>query len=135
MGRWKVAAAFTVAGAIALTAVTNFAFALNSGDSVVILLPADSNQPEPPSGPTDRLVYTGGKVTAAPITGCGTGDFPIQNGVLVDPAGGRSGRIVGLITISGTTAVPPATKLKDLTLVTSCTIGGTNYNRYTAVVE
>jgi hypothetical protein len=115
---------------------TQPALAQQSGDLVVFLIPADANQPEPPSGPNDQLVYTGGRVTSIDTTGCAAGNHPVQNAVLVDPDGGRSGRIIGLVTISQTDPVPPGTRLKNLTEETpSCTIGGTIYRRYRGTVE
>lgn len=130
---WLAFAAGIVVGAVAIGA--RVSFALNPGDPVSVLIPASGNQPEPdPGPPTDKLIYTGGRVTTVDAAGCQVGSFPLQNGVLVDPAAGRGGRIEGVITLTGD-AVPPGTKLKTFNFVTDCTAGGIAYKRYTAVVE
>jgi hypothetical protein len=61
----------------------------------------------------------------------------VQNAVLVDPAGGRSGRIVAVITTSQTDPVPPGTALKNLTFVSTCVVVANlvPYNRYTGTVQ
>jgi hypothetical protein len=111
------------------------AFALQSGDTVVFLIPSDANQPDPPSGPADKLIFTGGRVTTVDVTGCGAGSHPVQNAVLVDPTGGRPGRIIGVIVLSESEPVRPGTKVVALSLQGTCTIGTTSYNRYEAFVE
>jgi hypothetical protein len=118
-----------------LLLATHPAFALQSGEIVTILIPAVANQPEPPSGPNDQLVYTGGRVTSIDTTGCVLGSHPVQNAVLVDPDGGRSGRIVGVVTISHTDPVPPGTRLKNLGEQPPCVASGTAYRRYQGIVE
>lgn len=133
----RVRAVAVIVVGVGVLAAAHSAVAQQSGDPVTFLIPADSNQPDPPNGPTDKLIYTGGQVTSADATGCATGSFPVQNGVLVDPAGGRSGRIIGIITISHTDPLPPGTTLKSLSKIDSCTITatGTSYNRYQGIVQ
>jgi hypothetical protein len=46
----------------------------------------------------------------------------VQNALLVDPAGGRSGRIVGVITVSQTEPIPPGTAVQNLTATGACVI-------------
>ena len=47
-----------------------FAFPQASAETVDFLIPADQNQPEPPSGPNDTLIFIGGKVTTMDASGC-----------------------------------------------------------------
>jgi hypothetical protein len=126
----------TLAAALTATAWQP-ASAQQSGDSVVFLIPILENQPQPPAGPADKLIYTGGQVISVDVTGCGTGSRPMQNVVLVDPSGGRSGRIVGVITISQTDPVPPGTRLAGSSLRETCFLVATMtmYNKYEATVE
>jgi hypothetical protein len=125
-----------VAGLVAaLGAVTVVSFAQNAGDVVTLMLPASGAQPEPVQDPKDKLIITGGKITSTDTTGCGAGDRPVQNAVLVDPDAIRSGRITGVIIILPAERVNPGTKLKDLALDGICTIHGTPYNRYTGTVQ
>jgi hypothetical protein len=135
MRRIVATALVTATVTLGIVLGSNLAFALESGDTVVFLIPADSNQPDPPEGPADKLIYTGGPVTFIDATGCGVGTHPVQNAILVDPTGGRSGRITGIITLSATDPIPPGTKLQNLTLQGSCTLGTTAYNRYIGTVE
>jgi hypothetical protein len=118
-----------------LLLATQPALALQSGDIVEFLIRTDSNQPDPPSGPTDKLIFTGGRVTSIDTSGCAPGTHPVQNAVLVDPAGGRSGRIVGVIVSSETDPIPPGTKLTSIQATGVCTTGGATYNRYQGTVE
>jgi hypothetical protein len=113
------------------------ALALERGDSVTFLIPAAENQPQPPAGPADKLIYSGGQLTSVDVTGCGVGTHPMQNAVLVDPAGGRSGRIVGVITTSQTEPVPPGTRLIALEQLGACVIISSlvPYIRYEGSVE
>jgi hypothetical protein len=115
--------------------VVNVGTAQVAGDTVYFLLPEAGTQPVPPEGPKDKLIITGGKITTTDITGCGGGTRPVQNAVLVDPDATRSGRIVGVIIHSQTDPIHPGTKLKDLSVDSSCTTGGTAYIRYSGTVQ
>jgi hypothetical protein len=109
--------------------------AQNPGDEITFLLPADGTQPDLAADPKDKLIITGGKLTMIDVTGCGVGSKPVQNAVLVDPGSHRSGRLTGLIVTSQADPVHPGTKLTNLSLSSTCTAGGTVYNRYTGTVE
>lgn len=136
MSRWKLFAAVTAVGAIAVLATAQVAAALEAGDTVEFLIPADANQPEPPAGPSDGLIYHGGPVTMIDITGCGTGSRPMQNATLVDPGGvGGSGRIEGVITTSPHEPIRPGTKVSGLTATGLCFIGTAVYFRWQGTVE
>lgn len=107
---------------------------------MVFLLPAGGNQPEP-SAWSDAFIYTGGQVTRIDATGCHPNtSAPVQNAVLVELGfQGRSGRIVGVVTVYQTGGsndpVDPATKLTNLVLEGECTAGGTAYKRYRGIVD
>ena len=133
----KISIAALAAALVTVVTATAWqpASAQQSGDTVTFLIPILENQPQPPSGPHDRLIYTGGQVISVDVTGCGTGSRPKQNAVLVDPNGGRSGRILGVITLSHTDPVPPGTRLQSLSPAGSCAIGIEVYNRYTGTVD
>ena len=135
----KISIAALGAALVAVLTATAWqpASAQQSGDLVTFLIPILENQPDPPSGPRDKLIYTGGQVIFVDTTGCQSGTFPIQNAVLVDPAGGRSGRILGVITISQSGPVPPGTKLKNIGEVqpSPCATASGIYRRYTGTVE
>jgi hypothetical protein len=130
----------TVAAAGIVLAAAYSAFAVSSGDTIQFLIPAAANQPDPVGPVTDVLIFIGRKTTASPGTGCApTGSYPVQNAVLVDPAGGRSERIVGVITTAqsggGSDPIPPGTKITDITFVIDCNIGTDAYHKYSGTVE
>jgi hypothetical protein len=115
------------------------ALAQQPGDGIQFLIPATENQPQPTNTPQEKLIYSGGRLTSVDITGCGAGNRPMQNAVLVDPAGGRSGRIVGVITVSQTDPVPPGTRVGNLALIGPCVIVSSGvpvpYMRWEGIVE
>lgn len=122
-----------------MSAVGYQALALNTNDDVTFLLPATGSQPD--AG--DKLVYTGGRATTVDATGCqgqpGATAAPVQNSVLVDPGGGHSGRIVGVITVfqtgGGYDPVPPGTRISSIGNGVDCNIGTTAYKKYNGKVE
>ena len=114
--------------------------ALNAGDVVVFLLPAGGHQPDPHHAATDTFIYTGGQVTRIDAFGCyANTSAPVQNAALVERPGGRSGRIVGVVTVARTGGsndpVGPGTRLTSLILEAWCTAGGTAYLRYRGTVD
>jgi hypothetical protein len=121
--------------AIAALLACSSAFAQQSGETVTVLIPTDQNQPDPPSGPQDKLIFTGGRVTTIDTTGCALGSHPVQNAILIDPAGGQPGRITGVIVISHSDPISPGTKLTNLVEQPPCTIGLITYRRYQGTVE
>jgi hypothetical protein len=132
----------TVAAAGIVLAAAYSAFAVSSGDTIQFLIPAAANQPEPDVGPisTDVLIFIGRKTTTSPGTGCApTGSYPVQNAVLVDPGGGRSERIVGVITTAqeggGSDPLPPGTKITNIAYLADCNIGTDAYKKYSGTVE
>lgn len=110
-------------------------FALEIGETVTFIIPIDANQPDPPVGRVDKLIITGGHITTTDVPGCAVGSRPVQNAVLVDPDGGKSGRLTGVILVSHSEAVRPGTRLTNLVHQTSCESGGIVYNRYQGTVE
>ena len=136
MSRWKLFTAVAAIGAIGVLTAAQFAAAVQPGDTVSFLIPADANQPDPPSGPNDGLIYHGGAATTIDATGCESGNFPVQDATLVDPSGGQSGRIEGVITVSHPDPVPAGTRLVGLHEHPSspCFVGTTEYRRWVGVV-
>jgi hypothetical protein len=133
MLRWSA-----FAGVVALTGAlihVNVSSAQNAGDEVSFLLATAGTQPDLAAEPKDKLIITGGKITNTDTTGCAPGSHAVQNAVLVDPGSTRSGRLTGVIIVSQTDPVHPGTKLKNLSLTSTCTAGGTAYNRYSGTVE
>lgn len=109
------------------------------GDTVEFLLPADADQPMPAGAPTDKVLYTGGRVTNIDASTCGGAMQPVQSGVLVDPGAslgvGRSPRLVGMITISHVDPIHPGIRLTAISFDAACDVGGVPYHRYRGTVE
>lgn len=76
-------------------------------------------------GTGDFVVFIGKSASADGVTvgDCGTGEFPSQNAVAVDPGGGRATRILGIINTSSASSVAPGTRLKNLIAQGSCSGG------------
>ncbi len=108
---------------------------LPSGTVVTLFLPTNGNLPEPdPGPPTDKLVFTGGKVVESSLPGCSDSAMPLQNAVLVDPGSQRSGRIISVF-ISIADSVPPGTRLTGFNGSGNCISDGVTYRKYTATAE
>lgn len=128
----KLLAVFGLIAAIGSIGILtgSLAWAQTAGETIVFLLPASGSQPEV----DDKLIYTGGRATTTDAGDCAGQQQPVQNAVLVDPAGGRASRIIGIITIRAD-APAPGTRLGTLTFDANCSISGTAYKRYNGVVQ
>jgi len=94
----------------------------------------------------DALVITGRSKFVTSAIGCTTSpgpDYPIQDGVVVDPGGQRATRVATLIVIATstggalieTTPLKPGTKIKDVNGLGPCEMGGQSYSRYRGTIE
>ncbi|MBI4487811.1 MAG: hypothetical protein HY694_01885 [Deltaproteobacteria bacterium] len=83
----------------------------------------------------DKIVFTGRSSGTTGVGNCGTGDRPVQNAVMVDPAGGRATRLSGIIGVSGAAdPVQNGTRLKNLVGLGAC--GTSNeYDKYRGEVD
>ena len=106
------------------------------GDTITFLLPASGPYPDLLGDPMSKVIITGGPVTMIDTTGCAPGSHPVQNAVVVDSTM-RTVERAEVIIVSQTEPVRPGTKLKFVTLDSTCVIAGTltPYNKYNGTVE
>lgn len=110
--------------------------AQQAGSVVTFLVPSGM----PITAASDVVVYiaqpqgfmtVGGNCTIGATTA-----FPVHNGVITDPGGGRATRFIGLITVSQTTPVPSGTLVDNLSGPTSCTTAsGLNEDKWQGTVK
>src|SRR5438552_18191953 len=129
-----------VSGVSAVAQEANGQVAPTSGERITLFLrnvdlecgPLDNCAP-------DMLIFTGGPTfQLASFPGCSGGDVAIvQNAVLVDPNGVRSGRHVSVIVAafnpwgaSGPSPVAPGTRVSDFVGGTPCFSNGVDYRTY-----
>ncbi len=114
---------------------------LPSGTTVIVFFDTSGFVPEPLDAPQDKLVFIGGRSFLIDMPGCAAPQFmfPLQQAVLVDPGGSRTGR-VALVVVAGVGAtglepVPPGTRLTALGSGITCTSGGILYLKFTGTTE
>ena len=92
----------------------------------------------------DILIFTGTAKFVTPAGTCGPpGNYPVQNAVVVDHAGGRATRVIDAIVVANSDAtqppppVKPGTKLVNLQTLPSCqdTAAVIGYDRYRGTVQ
>ena len=94
--------------------------------STVITLPV------PPTDQGNEIVVTGPPAETIELTNCvlTAGDYPIQQGIIVDPGTGTKGTRLEFIVTSQTTAIAPGSQLVSLTGGGQCNDNGITYNKY-----
>ena len=105
------------------------------GDTIVFLVHASDPQPAPPARPNDALLYTGRTIGFVDATGCEGGSFPLQRAVLVDRDATGAPLNLEVITISHVDPVAPGTRVRLLSFVRDCFIGGVPYNVYQGTAD
>jgi hypothetical protein len=107
--------------------------AVQSGDVVVFLI-----EPTFPieiiSDPKSKIIFTGASSSTADTTGCGSGEFPLQQVVVRQEQGHLIVR-TDIIVTSQIAPIEAGTQLEFYSLDTTCMIGDTLYYRYNGVVR
>lgn len=123
---------------LAISALTALAFAalpmtianaLQQGDAVLVLIPADVQQPNSNS----KLIFPGGPSTTIDTTGCGSFPARPQQQAIIVTLGEGATRTPVIVT-SEAEPVEAGTQLNNLGLEGACTIGDTTYFRYIGFV-
>jgi hypothetical protein len=88
--------------------------------------------PVPPTDPGNEIHVTGPPAGTIALTTCvlTAGDYPIQEGIIVDPGTGTRGTRLEFIVTSQTTAIAPGSRLVSLTGHGPCSANGIAYNKY-----
>lgn len=82
----------------------------------------------------DTVIFTGRSSGTISVGTCAEGSRPVQNGVLVDPGGGRATRLTGILPVSQADPVNSGTRLTNLLSLGICGPSG-EYDKYRGEVQ
>jgi hypothetical protein len=132
LGRWGAVGItlLVVVAASVWSAGTAKADHVQVGEVVTFLIRADAAQPGGIGGvTTEEIKFLGGPKLVMDVSGCGTGERPVQR-IQIRSFVGAPTETVEAIIVSVTEPVEAGTRAGNGTFSTICSIGSTLYNRY-----